>query len=67
MHLDHTGGRLLVFFSEDSLIVLAFTFYHLTPFDATESTVFAASAKDTNICACKAAWHGNLQNIQNGS
>ena len=66
--LDPTGEKLLVFLSEDSLIVLVFTFYPLTFFDASQSmAVFVAFAKDTNICTCRATWHGNLRDIHHCS
>ena len=55
IHHCASGSHWRKVFSEGSLIVLAFTFYPPTFLDATESTVFVASAKDTHICSCKAA------------
>ena len=54
--LDH-GEWLLAFYSGDSLIGLAFTCRPLTFFDATVSTVFVLTAKDTNICSCREVCH----------
>ena len=67
MHSYHTEEKPLVFFSEGSLIVLAFTFDPPTFFGASESTVFVASANGAHICSCRAACHGNLRITHHGS
>ena len=61
MLLDHTGEKPPVLFSEDGLIAFVFTASLPSFFGATESTVFVASAKDTNICSCKALSLGILR------
>ena len=60
VHLDHTGGKPLVFFSEGNLIVLAFTFYRPRYFDAAQSTVFEASAKGHSLTQQSAKYPPHL-------
>ena len=60
VHLEHIGGKPLVLFSEDGLIASVLTGYLPMFFGATESTVFAVSAKDTNIRSYKAVSLGFL-------